>query len=237
MNEKKITAKIQEDENVEGVINLEPLRGPNGYSAYELYVKNLPEGETPLTELEWLNSISKVNYYKQYKQTTITTEANTTIIPINISEYNETCLLEVFLNGLRLDNTEYTINSISKQVVLENPISTDQTVHLIVTKTIVATENDYDLLKGEKGADGADGLGVPAGGTTGQVLAKQSDADNDTKWVDQTGGNGNVDDTLNIESTNPIQNKTVTQAINKINEIFYNEEGEWTLDEDYEESE
>lgn len=35
---------------------------------------------------------------------------------------------------------------------------------------------------GADGADGADGLGVPAGGTTGQVLAKASNADNDTVW-------------------------------------------------------
>ena len=30
--------------------------------------------------------------------------------------------------------------------------------------------------------------GVPAGGTTGQVLAKNSGADYDTEWVDQSGG-------------------------------------------------
>ena len=32
--------------------------------------------------------------------------------------------------------------------------------------------------------------GVPAGGTTGQVLAKKTDADGDTEWVDQSGGSG-----------------------------------------------
>ena len=31
---------------------------------------------------------------------------------------------------------------------------------------------------------------IPTGGTTGQVLAKKSDADRDTEWVDQTGGGG-----------------------------------------------
>ena len=34
------------------------------------------------------------------------------------------------------------------------------------------------------------GVGVPAGGTTGQVLAKVSGTDYDTEWVDQTGGGG-----------------------------------------------
>jgi hypothetical protein len=37
---------------------------------------------------------------------------------------------------------------------------------------------------GAVGADGADGLGVPVGGSTGQVLAKASATDNDTQWVD-----------------------------------------------------
>jgi len=43
---------------------------------------------------------------------------------------------------------------------------------------------------GANGADGADGVGVVAGGTTNQVLAKASNADYDTQWVDQTGGGG-----------------------------------------------
>jgi len=34
---------------------------------------------------------------------------------------------------------------------------------------------------------GADGLGVPAGGTAGQVLAKASGTDNDTHWIDPAG--------------------------------------------------
>ena len=36
---------------------------------------------------------------------------------------------------------------------------------------------------GVDGVDGKDGVGVPAGGLTGQVLAKKSDADFDTEWI------------------------------------------------------
>ena len=36
---------------------------------------------------------------------------------------------------------------------------------------------------GPAGADGADGQGVPTGGTTGQILAKTSNTDYDTQWV------------------------------------------------------
>jgi len=51
---------------------------------------------------------------------------------------------------------------------------------------IVATVDGRQGPAGVDGADGADGLGVPAGGTTGQVLAKASNADNDTEWADPT---------------------------------------------------
>jgi integrin beta 8 len=40
---------------------------------------------------------------------------------------------------------------------------------------------------GTNGTDGADGVGVPVGGTTGQVLAKNSGTDYDTEWVDAAG--------------------------------------------------
>ena len=36
--------------------------------------------------------------------------------------------------------------------------------------------------KGDKGETGVNGIGVPAGGSTGQVLVKLSDADYDTAW-------------------------------------------------------
>lgn len=42
------------------------------------------------------------------------------------------------------------------------------------------------------GADGVDGLGVPAGGNTGQILAKVSGADNDTTWIDPPVSTGNA---------------------------------------------
>lgn len=48
---------------------------------------------------------------------------------------------------------------------------------------------------GPQGPAGADGVGVPTGGTTGQVLAKTSDSDFDTEWVDQNGGGDGFDPT------------------------------------------
>ena len=51
--------------------------------------------------------------------------------------------------------------------------------------------------KGEKGDPGATGAGVASGGTTGQVLAKRSNADYDTEWVNQSGGGGGAVDSVN----------------------------------------
>jgi len=45
-------------------------------------------------------------------------------------------------------------------------------------------------LPGVDGVDGTDGVGVPAGGTAGQVLAKVDGTDYNTTWVNKTGGGG-----------------------------------------------
>lgn len=44
--------------------------------------------------------------------------------------------------------------------------------------------------QGPQGPQGDRGYGVPAGGLTGQVLAKASALDNDTEWVTPSGGGG-----------------------------------------------
>lgn len=43
---------------------------------------------------------------------------------------------------------------------------------------------------GANGTNGTNGVGVPTGGTTGQVLAKTSSADYATEWVNQSGSGG-----------------------------------------------
>jgi hypothetical protein len=45
-------------------------------------------------------------------------------------------------------------------------------------------------VQGIPGEPGEDGLGVPAGGLTGQYLVKASNADNDTQWITSGGGGG-----------------------------------------------
>lgn len=45
-------------------------------------------------------------------------------------------------------------------------------------------------IQGPQGETGPAGVGIASGGTTGQVLAKASDSDYDTEWVNQEGGGG-----------------------------------------------
>lgn len=45
-------------ESLKGESGANGTNGVNGKSAYELYVENVPEGETALTQEEWLNSLS-----------------------------------------------------------------------------------------------------------------------------------------------------------------------------------
>lgn len=54
------------------------------------------------------------------------------------------------------------------------------------TTTISATA----ILSGPTGPTGPAGEGVPTGGTTGQVLAKNSNTNFDTEWIDNTGSSG-----------------------------------------------
>ena len=64
---------------------------------------------------------------------------------------------------------------------------------------------------GPAGADGADGVGVPVGGTTGQVLAKASGTDYDTEWVAQSGG-GNAYETVTIQTSGTTVGSIVADA-------------------------
>ena len=48
--------------------------------------------------------------------------------------------------------------------------------------------------KGDTGEQGPAGVGIPAGGAAGQVLAKASGTDYDTEWINQSGGGGGTSD-------------------------------------------
>ena len=61
---------------------------------------------------------------------------------------------------------------------------------------------------GPAGQDGANGQGVPAGGTTGQVLSKNSDSNYDTSWISLSQGGSSITELTGTEE-NPINLTTL----------------------------
>ncbi|WP_454801790.1 hypothetical protein [Mucilaginibacter phyllosphaerae] len=66
--------------------------------------------------------------------------------------------------------------------------------------------------QGAPGPAGAKGEGIATGGQTGQVLAKATNADFDTEWVDAGGGGGEVS-TATEETAGIVALATLTQAL------------------------
>lgn len=69
----------------------------------------------------------------------------------------------------------------------------------------VIKPQDIIVLKINTCGEGGGGIvinGIPAGGSAGQVLAKASDADYDTEWVNQQGGGGLVLNVIAGETIN-----------------------------------
>ena len=83
-------------------------------------------------------------------------------------------------------------------------VSPTATVEQTVTgATITVTDaqgtTTANITNGQNGAPGADGVGVPSGGTTGQVLAKTSGTDYATEWVTPYTGT----QTVNVSGSTP----------------------------------
>lgn len=77
--------------------------------------------------------------------------------------------------------------------VLETP----ETELIITEVPPESVEVFTTVLSGPAGSPGANGVGVIPGGTTNQVLAKNSNTDYDMKWVNSGGGGGGAVDSVN----------------------------------------
>lgn len=73
----------------------------------------------------------------------------------------------------------------------------DDPATVVNSGTTSAAVLDFEIPKGQ------DGLGVPMGGTFNQVLAKLSDAHNDTTWIDIIGAVSSVNGKAGIVTINP----------------------------------
>ena len=79
------------------------------------------------------------------------------------------------------------INPVNGKLLVSDTIVDKNGLVFAVTKECdVGDETVYIAYR--TSIKGADGLGVPAGGTTGQILAKKTDNDYDTEWIDAPSG-------------------------------------------------
>ena len=91
-----------------------------------------------------------------------------------------------FVNGL-VDMLNYTLNNMDlADVTTEAGVSLQDLYAMGALKGERGKDgrDGTDGTDGVDGVDGKDGVGVPSGGVTGQVLAKKSDDDYDTEWID-----------------------------------------------------
>lgn len=106
-----------------------------------------------------------------------------------------------------LNKKDVELNNVDNTADLDKPIS---------AATKKALNNKVDKEEG-KGLSTNDYTNedkaklIPTGGTTGQVLAKKSDADNDVEWVNQTGGGSATGDTLPVGSIMPYPKATAPE--------------------------
>lgn len=68
---------------------------------------------------------------------------------------------------------------------------TSVTGHSVIDRKAIA--DTRTSIRGATGSQGSAGQGVPAGGTTGQVLKKASGTDYDTEWADESGGGSTIE--------------------------------------------
>lgn len=105
-------------------------------------------------------------------------------------------------------------------VVVGDVMSFAATSHVAVVNVTGVTETT-----GEKGPQGAAGVGVPSGGTTGQVLKKASNTNYDTEWADESGGGGvgSGDDYVLIEFSSNTPSETELQQAYQAVMTAYND--------------
>lgn len=111
-------------------------KGERGYSAYEIAVQNGFIG----SEKQWLATIGTTNSFtgKESIYTTLSDNESVFNLP---SEYTSNSVIDVYLDGVRLTNTMYSIDTNSRTITLKNPVVKGTQVEIEVL-TIIATESN-----------------------------------------------------------------------------------------------
>lgn len=155
--------KVVANENERKSNELERIANENERESNELErIANEEKREIAMEQFdamkdELIASVKKISFTKEYKATYTTTTNNESVFKIP-SEYTETSMVWIYVNGMKLNVNEYTIDINNSTVVLTKPLDVIGTVvEIVVFRLTTATEEDYETLKGEKGDTGKDG--------------------------------------------------------------------------------
>lgn len=104
------------------------FKGEKGYSAYEVAVLNGFVG----TEQDWLATLGSSSFFEKVGYTAVITEETKIISLPNSINYNpKTTFLSIFVNGLKIENSDYTIDEIEKTITfVETTLKIDDKVEI-----------------------------------------------------------------------------------------------------------
>lgn len=171
------------------------FKGERGYSAYEIAVQNGFIG----SEKDWLAQLGVTNAYEHKSIVYQTSTENQSVVDLP-SEYITNSMLSIYVDGLRLNETEYTIDTTTRKIILSKPVeSIGTTIEVLITLMTTAnlpivteiTESSTNdvvpsgkcvySIKSEMNKK-IDKVKVPTGGLKDQILFKNTNADNDVGW-------------------------------------------------------
>lgn len=141
---------------------------------------------TDVRENEWycgyVHSLVDTPVQKSYNTRYVAAANNTTVAPINIAAYNPNAdLLNVYINGFRLmPGIEYTINTATNSITLEEPIDAGTVV-------------DFEALIPVMPEEGVPDLAEVVADLTQAVATLQADVEaleTDTGWIQLAGAAG-----------------------------------------------
>lgn len=190
--------KTQVDEKIQ-TIELTPgpagADGTNGTDGLDALILNATFTSTPAINTDYLINRTWINREPVKGEVisgTVTDDKAVVywvvgkVISASSSPYSAKFSTVTKLTGPKGDKGQSGTNGVSPTITIAPNTNSDGTT---VTITDVNGSHAFDILNG---LNGEDGVGVPTGGTTGQVLAKSSDADYATQWVDATQNGGSV---------------------------------------------
>ena len=111
------------------------FKGENGDSAYAVALKNGFVG----SEQDWLATLGTSSHLSHDTETytTIAEDEDTFDLPV---EYTSNSYLEVYVNGLKLDSEEYSIDTTNNTVTLSTPLEVIGTKVEVVLNTMTTNE-------------------------------------------------------------------------------------------------